>query len=679
IHISSNLASLFTTEQSAQKMKVASNLGYTKEMFIAVKGFDEAAKKDVDNIVEQLRSIDSVLSVQSRFEIRDEVKDYYKLFYPLLADFNDEPFTSEKVNKKLQYLYDSQFSSAFYLPIDAHDPLALFTLKNNANNGVTYRGSYMALENYGYLIRVRTNVEPSQMKEAELLYTKCQHIFSQYDNVSAFAPFFYTVENSAYIKKDVQIIIILSVVLLLVVYYILLKNLSLLVETLTALFSSMVFASLVSTILFNDFHILALAFGMSITAVSIDYLLHYHFHGFFHQKKKVDKNVLYGFLTTTFAFVVFAFIPIPLIAQISFFAVLSLSFAYLLFTFVFPRIGIKPYGNVIHINSSFTKIPANYIFVLSVLLFVYSASQIQLDSNIRNLDYQNIELRDKEALFKNANQAQLSPIIVQASSRDKLLYNLHQIHTKAPNTFSLASFVLDKQTCLEKKQKLHKYDFEVLNKQVNEEAANIGYKKDYFQNAYAFTKELPDCKGEYLDLFSSYNLGVYESNGMFFTMAFIDEPKVIKSFTFVSTINLQELFSDVAQAMYKSLLLFSSLVIIVVLILLIMSVKKQFLYALNYILFPISLTLAVLVSIMDINLMHLFTLIILIAIGIDYGIYMSNTNQKSNTILAIRYSLLSTFAGFGVLIFSSIVALNSIGVVICLGILSIFVLTKVMK
>jgi predicted exporter len=77
--------------------------------------------------------------------------------------------------------------------------------------------------------------------------------------------------------------------------------------------------------------------------------------------------------------------------------------------------------------------------------------------------------------------------------------------------------------------------------------------------------------------------------------------------------------------------------------------------------------------------MHFFALIILIAIGIDYGIYMSNTQNKFNTILAIRYSLLSTFAGFGVLIFSSIVALNSIGLVISLGIISIFILIKVMK
>jgi len=77
--------------------------------------------------------------------------------------------------------------------------------------------------------------------------------------------------------------------------------------------------------------------------------------------------------------------------------------------------------------------------------------------------------------------------------------------------------------------------------------------------------------------------------------------------------------------------------------------------------------------------MHVFSMIILVAIGIDYGIYMSKTDKPSNTMLAIKYSLLSTFAAFGVLIFSTITALNSIGIVITLGVGAIFILIKVMK
>jgi len=139
------------------------------------------------------------------------------------------------------------------------------------------------------------------------------------------------------------------------------------------------------------------------------------------------------------------------------------------------------------------------------------------------------------------------------------------------------------------------------------------------------------------------------------------------------------MFSKQATQMYDDLALYSSLVIIALFVLLSLSVKSKFLYALNFIIFPSSFTLAILSIFCTINLMHLFSLIILIAIGIDYGIYMSNTDKQDNTILAIRYSLLSTFAGFGVLLFSSIVALESIGMVISLGIASIFLLIRSMK
>ena len=72
-------------------------------------------------------------------------------------------------------------------------------------------------------------------------------------------------------------------------------------------------------------------------------------------------------------------------------------------------------------------------------------------------------------------------------------------------------------------------------------------------------------------------------------------------------------------------------------------------------------------------------MVILIAIGIDYGIYMSHTQKPSQTIKAVKYSLLSTFAGFGVLIFSSINALHSIGTVITTAMLAIFILIEVMQ
>lgn len=681
LHVSTNLLSLFASKESIEKISIANHLGYSKELLVVVKGFDKDSKIKVKEISKKLEKLDNILSVQSSIIPPDEIQQYFRKYYPLLASFDNSYKSDEEIKQSLQKLYDTQTKSIFYTPIDKNDPLKLFNLQIAKGVQAPHDGENIKLGEYGYLIRARTDVSPSQMKEAKVLYNEVHSVLDQYKDVKAFAPFFYTVENSTAIKADVQWIVILSSIILFIIYYLLIKNIKLLSHTLIALFSSMLFASIISTLVFRDFNILSLAFGMSITSVSIDYLLHYYFHNFYYSDKKIDKNVLYGFLTTIAAFGIFSFIPIPIISQISFFAVLSLFFAYLLFTFLFPYLSIKKYDSDDTFSSASTtkKIPAYIFTLLSVALLAYSAFNFKLDNNIRNLDYQNIKLQGIEQLLKKSNQNSYLPVLVQASTQEDLIHDLNLLQEKMPTTFSLASFVLDKESCLKKVHKLKDYDFNRINKIINKDAPVIGFKQDYFKNSYDFTSRLPACEVKDLDIFKSYNLSIYQMQGIYYTIALVKDVKMAQEFKFVTSIDVKEMFKKVADEMYKNLLLFSLIVLVVIAVLVIFSVKKRFLYAINYIIFPTSLVLGFLVTFYNVNLMHLFSLIILIAIGIDFGIYMSNTQKRSNTILAIKYSLLSTFAGFGVLVFSSITALNSIGIVISLGIVAVFIMIKAMK
>ena len=101
---------------------------------------------------------------------------------------------------------------------------------------------------------------------------------------------------------------------------------------------------------------------------------------------------------------------------------------------------------------------------------------------------------------------------------------------------------------------------------------------------------------------------------------------------------------------------------------------KNILFPLMYLLFPISSVLFAITLLGKINIMHMFALVILLAISIDYGIYLYDTTTTSKTKIAIKYALLSTVCGFGVLIFSSTIALYSIGFVISVGVGAIFLL-----
>ena len=676
--LSTNLLSLFAPKDAVSKLSIATELGYTRELLIAVKGFDTEAQKRVETLVLELNKIDTIKNIQYTTTPSKKLQKYYRDNFLLLSDFDSTTLTKQDVNKRLQGIKEKQSNSFFYTPINKNDPLELFSMPQNTLNMQT-KGKYLSLGEYGYLLHVRTHVSPSQMDKARVLYADVHKIIDKYPNVIAFSGFFYTVENASMIKEDVTFLAIISAVILLLMYIVLLKNVKILFHTLLALFSSTIFAGLGTLLFFDDFHIISLAFGMSITAVSIDYLFHYYFHDFFVDERKIDKNVLYGFLTTLSAFVIFSFIPVTLIAQISFFTILSLSFSYFLFTFVFKSLKIKSYEESVGDVKLYALIPSSIFIITSFILLVYSFYNIKLDNNIRNLDYQNTNLQSLEKVFKDSTSLSLSPVLVHASTKEELISNLHILKEHQSKSFSLASFVLDKQTCVAKQERIKTYDFIRLNSLVNQEATKLGFRENYFKNTYGFTQEIPLCIYDDLDVFDSLGLEVIENEGELYTLAFILDATKALEYSFVESINVKEMFSKVSEKMYEDIIKYSLFVLFMILILLVLSVKKKFFYALNYILFPLSVTLSVLVSLGEINIMHIFAFIILVAIGIDSGIYMSNTSKANRTILAVHYSLLSTFGAFGVLVFSSIVALHSIGLVISLGVLSIFFISKVMK
>lgn len=678
LSFSTNLLSLFAPKDSVEKLRIATELGYTKELLIAVKGFDASSQKKVHAIVRELQKLDSIKNIKYMVSPSKDVQKYYNDNYFLLSDFDSNTQSTRLIQTKLNEIKQKRNENFFYQPIDKRDPLQLFSMPSNTLK-VSSKNDLISLNDYGYLIQTQTNVTPSQMSEARKLYKEIKSITSRHENVIAYAGFFHTVENSSKIKEDVIFLSVVSIVILLILYIVLLKNVKILIHALITLLSSSLFASIIVLTLFENFHIISLAFGITITAVSIDYLFHYYFHGFYQTKNKFDRNVLYGFLTTLSAFIVFSFIPVTLISQISLFTVLSLSSSYLLFTFVFKYLEIKPNKQENLEVKNYALFSASNILVFSLVLLGYSFYSTSLDKNIQNLDYDNQELANVRAIFTSKSTSKLLPVLVSAKTYEDVIENLHTIKHTQNDTFSLASFINTNKECQKRRNILNNYDFKILRHQFLEEARKLGFRETYFDTTYLFTSHSFFCNNDSIAPFLSYGLQVIQSESMFYTLAFVHNPQKIAQYSFVDSIDVKSMFDTVSTKMYKNIYNFSLGVFIIILLLLFLSVRRNFLYALTYILFPLSITLSIVVTFFTLNIMHIFALMILIAISIDYGIYMSNTKKQTQTTVAIKYSLLSTFAAFGVLILSSITALYSIGLVISLGVLSIFFLMKVIR
>ncbi len=664
IKFSTNFIEIFFSPQSVKLFDVAKKLGLSNEILIAKKGFSDKSLDELYAIADKLREIPEIKSVAVTLAPTIKIKEYLKENYYLLANFNNYKISPQDIKNRLQYIYDGIYTSAIYEPINSHDPLGLFEL------GVGSGERYLKLKDYGYVIKAKTSIDTADATEAREVYDGVNSVLESYSDTKVFAPFFYLVENSTYIRDDAQTIMLMSTILLLVLYFFMLKNYKLFFNTIITIGSSILSAILLSSVMFDSISILALVFGISITTISIDYMFHYYFHNDFSQKKFIlQKRVFFGFVTTFGVFMIFNSIEIELFSQLALFSATSLATAYLLFSSVFVYLDIAP-PEIKRKNRELKSFNPLYVVIISLLLLGYSYKNLTFDNNLRNLDYQNTKLLDLSDEFKKGMHSdKYQSVLISAKSQESLLVKYEELLLSHPSMLGIGKFLFSDNKCKEKIKILKDYDFDRVKNFIDVYSKEIGF-NDVFKNAY---RGIEDLKCE-MHIVDDMKFKIIEEDELYYTMAFVDKSQRVQNSDGIYLVNLVKTLSKDTKIMKSTLVEYMIISIIFILCVLFLISGFTLLQPLIYLLFPISVVLFFISLFGEINIMHMFALVILLAIGIDYGIYMHKTTSLIETRTAISYALLSTFCGFGVLIFSSTMALHAIGFVISIGIGAIFLL-----
>lgn len=167
------------------------------------------------------------------------------------------------------------------------------------------------------------------------------------------------------------------------------------------------------------------------------------------------------------------------------------------------------------------------------------------------------------------------------------------------------------------------------------------------------------------------NLNVVEKDGRFYTAISVESVDSIKDLDFVESRSIDELSNEITSGIYKPMLLI--LAIVIASMIAIVLVITRSITGLVYIIAPLATIFLYFLSI-KVNIMHLFSLLIVVVSSIDYGIYVQKEGENIKTLHAIIFSALTTIAGFGFLAFSNILALKSFGITILLGLCVILLL-----
>jgi predicted exporter len=676
---SGDISKALPDDNATQILSLYNQFDSSKKLLVLIHGFEPESLNKAYAIKEKLSTLSEVESVYfDASDIDPRARKYLGESWYYLSDFNSTVLDRDAVKKRLEALAASMQVSGAYTALDTTDPLGLFT-KPSFMPGVQ-RDGMTIVPGRGYCVMASIRPSVSDMEGSRRLYNEVKAVLAPYKNeIVVFSPNFYSVENSAYIKSDVEKITALTILILIGVYFFLLRNKVMLFFSLVTLFLSGLMAILLVKVIFADVSILVVAFGAGIATIAEDYLFMLFLNNDY-KKHRFNWPVFWGFVTTEIGLASLIFIDFPLISQLAAFAFFSLAISYSIFVFIFPRLQFFREESKAQSETIFDtllqwrKIPPLSFTLLSIVLIAASFSFLSFDSNFRHLDYQNRPLLEAEKLFEETLGSDRIPVIIQGERMESLLLHAETLNSRAPSSFSIANVALSHAKSTERARVIHEYDFAALRRHLESTAKDAGFRSGIFAEAY---KPLESLSAYAYDAEALRLLGgeIVKSEKGYMSLAYVkkDELANIEQLPFLIPIDGKELLSHSASNALEEFTGFLGIGFLCLLIIIVAVTRSRALYALNFLFFPMSVILALFALTGSYNLMHLFALFLIMVYGIDYGIYLSR-GELSNTIRAVIYSCVTTFAGFGVLILSDVPAVHSIGEVTIAGLAAIVAL-----
>lgn len=676
IQISTDFLSLLPETQQKQNLLLYNNFRNSKELFVAVKGFDKEALQKIKAIENKITK-HKAFSLKSTLQTNKQLSEYREKYRFFIEDFQKRQTDAEEISQKLQLSRERLLGADLFYTLDKHDPLELFKIeKTETADKFQTKNAHLIIENFGYVSIFSIDNSFDTLDEYQDIYYYLDETLKNYKNIRYFTPVFYFVENSQKIKDDVNVLIFASLVVLLLLYIGVLKNIKLLINTIMTLGTSMLASLMILAVFVDEISVFVMAFGMAVSTIAIDYMFHHYMHNHYSQKKGFNTSVFLGFATTIIVFVIFSFVDFVLISQLSIFAFVSLTLSYVHFAFLYPLIGFDKRHTSIKLPT-FLNINHKLVSLVSIIVILILSSFISIDTNFKNLDYHNEKLINDEVFFKsNLGASDYVPVLLKAKSIDELIEKNRFLQTVLRDAVIPLCEIIDKETFLKKSKELQKTDFRYIRDEVLKQSAKIGFREDFFKEAYSEKLLHPTYDEMNMQRLNAMGFDIVSKENNYYTNIFIDKNDIalISEFDFVSVMDARKIFADSLLSLKNQLLLSALLIIAIIIGILYAACKKRFFVGASFVLMPSALILLIFSS-GALSILHLFTMFVIISLSIDYGIYIARDEIFDHaTKDAIIFSLLSTFAGFGVLVFSEIESLHIIGVVSSVGIGAILLL-----
>ncbi|RDU73714.1 hypothetical protein CQA66_00580 [Helicobacter aurati] len=754
ITITQEVLDLFPVTEERKIVDVYQKFSHSRFVMVAIKGFSQEASEKLDSFLTEISKLDNVAYVERERKPSNKLQNFINEYYYLIATPNSAEsnqdsqdfytpklLTQAQITNKLQTgitslintqtnsttSHPAQSSEDSNLPFNPLDPLNFFTLQQDSLKN-------LIIQDYVYMALVELKSLDSKAITATL--EEFERINKQYPEIRFFSSHFMSVKNLSLILSEVNYLLSFSSLIFVVFYFLIIRIPLLTINTICTLIFSNTIAILIVSYVYPKVTIMALSFGMGISNIAIDYMMHHNFFSLYAQKKPVfNKPVFYGYITTLVGFGVCLFIPFPLLSQLALYAIISLSISYVFFAFVYPRIGFsEPRLFMRMSNLRFPSISSYVFLVISLIFFTIGITNLKLDFDLSKLDYQNKEMLQEQAFFDRALRQDNLDILLSSSSVDGLItlskilqktLDLH--HSKFHKQDSMRDFIplsilptqrqitqnvafLQSKEMQQNKailQQIIPQMQKTLQKRNNTNDINVllnliatsyevkeiptldkNFLTDLGFNIVADTKDdiatranetqssqdsttyhyLVSIPKTYLPFIQEIRKNIQESEFTSTDSLTLQEKELLTTqHANIETRSLQSIINSITEKIYEPMLIILAVAFCLMTLTLLWTAKGAFLDSYIFILFPLSSALFVVSTHGTLNLMHLFALLILVVVSVDYGIYSVKEGNNPRTAHAIFFSSITTGLSFGILIVSQTKALNSFGEIVFVG------------
>ncbi|MDR0646513.1 MAG: MMPL family transporter [Elusimicrobiota bacterium] len=518
----------------------------------------------------------------------------------------------------------------------------------------------------------------------------------------------YTQENNNIIAKDVRRVLTISIILMIIVFLFFFRQRhALFIYAVPVLV--LIPAAVFTYFIFGGISGITLGFGSVLMSLAIDYSVYMYFamkaapagSTRVSVMKAMFRPITISALTSIISFTALYFSSIELFRQICVFAVSGLLYA-LFIAFCAAPLMFKFKGEPEKDFKTINKNTAFSVIFISLIIAggIIGIKFLKFDASFDSLNTVSEQFLKDRAVFdeltgKAAQQGSL--LFVFGKNKDEALDNSRKIALAAGQNMPLNNILTSSQASLENKEKWHKFwtadKIKRLENTVKNAAIHYGLKANAFDDFFEFLKtaKAPEKIGAF-DLTRIYNPFI-SYNGRQAVVHAITENNFILPQTYEQNavlISQNLIQKDLFYSIMKTLAVIITIVFISNFILLMIIFRKIKLVLLAFV--PILCAISAIIIVcalfsIKINLFSIFSIPLIIGLGVDYAIFIIHQKISSSELYpsrAVAAAALLSIAGFGALIFAEHKALFAIGFTISIGIaaaglISIYLLPALLK